>query len=256
MRAGLAGVVGMTLIGIATPAWATPPEEHMTPTPTPTVTTPADPAEEPAESPSPQTSPTESASPTASPAGAAAVPASPTASATPTATDSPAPAAAATTPAPVDEDALDDLRDFMAGVGIHFPDTDDIGFEDFVVNPLGLTYTCTDDGPSWTLKNNGPAPLGVGWFDTDLGGSFTPIAGGQSLGLSSHALAVIAHPVDSEGNVLVTVPAVGVSFCDDEGAGGGAGAGVGVGAGVPAAPVSLPVAPPATPVNAEPHYTG
>jgi hypothetical protein len=137
----------------------------------------------------------------------------------------------------------------MESLGIKFPDVDNIGFEDFVVNPLSLTFTCEPDGTHWKLANKGKDPLGVGYFTTDLEGDFIPLAAGQTVDLPTSALAVIAHPVDEEGNVLVTVPAVGVSDCEGTEATSGH-----PGAGTPAAP--LPVAAPATPVRAEPHFTG
>ncbi len=254
LRAGLAGILGMTLIGIATPAWATVPEGN-NPTPVPTTTTTASPTTTPtspadAVAPaSPQASPTQTgaaaaAEATASPTG------SPTSTPTPGAAGSATPTHSPTATPAAGTDPLDDLREFMASLGIHFPDVEDIGFEDFVINPLGLSFTCKPDGTHWKLANHGAKPLGVGWFSTDLDGDFIAIAAGQTLDLPTTALAVIAHPVDEEGNVLVTVPAVGVSSCEGSGSGAGAGAPGG------AAPAATPVAAAATPVKAEPHFTG
>jgi hypothetical protein len=248
----------MTLIGIATPAWATTPTDGENPPPAATAT------ETPAVEETPSANPSESASPSASPGGAAeetqgteqAVTES-EASASPSesSTATPDPDAAGTeTPdggaaADFGDDALEQLRDFMASFGIFFPDIEDIDADDFVANPLSLTFTCEADGTHWKLANKGPNPLGVGWFDTDLGGDFIPLAAGQTVDLDSSALAVIAHPVDEEGNVLITVPAVAVSDCEDAEGGNGSGTPTPT-----AAP--LPVAGPATPVRAQPYYTG
>lgn len=257
MRAAVAGVLGLTVFMLAAPASAGGLGETPTPTPTPTVT--------PGNSPTAQTGATPSADPSATPSvgpSAAAhlldLSATPSPSVDPSATPSPSvdpnatasldpsatPSATATATGGTGDPVLDG---FLEMLPFKVPlDKEIDGIEDFDINPLVLSYTCTDAGPDWKMQNLSDKAFGFGWFDTSLGAGVAEIGPGETLDLESTALAVIASPWDAEtGYLLVTVPTVGVSDC--------------AATPVPAAaPVALPAATPAvaTAVRAEPYYTG
>ncbi|MCK9898789.1 hypothetical protein CC117_15755 [Parafrankia colletiae] len=250
MLAATAGVLGAALIAVAAPASAA-----TTPTPdVPTTTTSVSPTTTPSTGILVETSTAPSGTPTADPSASAdpsATPsvdpsASPSASTDPSATPTDtAPESASPTPTEGTGDPI--LDGFLSLLPFKVPlDKEIDGIEDFDANPLLLTYTCGDSGPDWVLRNSGDKALGFGWFDTSLGAGISEIGPGATLNLTSHAMAVIASPWDSEsGYLLVTVPTVGVSDCEDT-------------APPATAPVALPIAVPATSsvVHAEPYYTG
>ena len=227
MRAAVVGVLGVAAIALATPASATPvpsPSASAGASPTPTPT-PA--AGSPSASP---TSLTDGLFATPSPDATATTPApdasaSPlaglTASATPGIDASVGAAASATasptaTTAPVaggtGNEALDHFLDLLP---FKVPlDKEINGIEDFDVNPLILTFSCTGTVPAWKLKNTSDKSFGFGWFDTNLGGGILDIGPKQTVDIPSKALAVIGSPWDAQTKVLlVTVPTVGVSNC-------------------------------------------
>lgn len=250
MRAALAGVLGMALIGIASPAWATPPTSETTPTEsaTPAAEGTATASPTPTEAPivvfgeEPTSTPT---SPTPTPDGLVSVDPSATPVAPGAVTES-----ATATPTSITTTTGDALIDSFLPV---LPFKIDFGKQiddptDLDINPLLLSFTCTDAGPHWKIQNLANKAYGFGWFDTNLGGGIADIGPLQTLDIPSNALAVIASPWDGETKViLVTVPSVGVSDCP----------GTPPAAVPPAAftPVGLPAAPPAAAVPGEPYYT-
>ncbi|CAO5192717.1 conserved exported hypothetical protein [Frankia sp. AiPs1] len=266
-RAVVAGFLGMAAIMLATPAAVASPTATGS---TPTESTAG--ASSPSATPStvaattatlgaatgaPDAETTASASPDAStttPAVAGLTPDStattsadatplgpPEASATPSAT------ASSTGAASTGDENLDHFLDLLP---FRVPFDKEInGIEDIDVNPLVLTFTCTDGLPSWQLRNASDKSFGFGWFDTNLGGGILDIGPQQTIPLTSKALAVIGSPWDAETKeLLVAVPTIGVSNCG------------GATATLPAAalPAALPAAAPAAAgaVQAEPYYTG
>jgi hypothetical protein len=242
MRAMTASVLGMAMIAISSPAWAT---STSSPTASPTVQSTAEATEtpeatEPAETPDatePAETPdvTESADTTETPTPG---PVEGTGSPTPT---------PATTTSPPSETGDPLLDGFLSLLPFKVPldrEIDDIS--DFDLNPLVLKFTCGAEGPDWKMVNlDGKHSYGFGWFDTSLGGGISEIGPGATLDINSHALAVIAAPWNGETKeLLVTVPTVGVSDCE----------GTPAAAPVAALPVAAPAA--AAAVTAEPYYTG
>jgi hypothetical protein len=252
MRATVAGVLGMAMIALASPAMAATSEP--TPSETPAVTaTP---------SPTANSLTTDLAGSTATPTPGlfGSVDPSATPSLDPSATPSIDPSATPTvdpnaitaptvTTSPTSGTGNPALDGFLDLLPFKVPlDKQINGIEDFEVNPLFLTFTCTDGGPAWKLKNTSDRAFGFGWFDTNLGGGILEIGPKQTVDINSKALAVIGSPWDAKTKVLlVTVPTVGVSDC----------AGTAALVAPAAAPAPLPVAVPAaaSAVSAEPYYT-
>jgi hypothetical protein len=239
----MAGVLGASMIAIASPAWAASPSP----------------------SPSPETVTSPTASPSASPEALAptadtTTTATPTAEATSTETPSPAaPAGATTSASPTatgtpgvivipgfgEIDFKKGCNDFNSFSPIKVPCDKEInGIEDFERNPLLIVATCGPKGPDWKITNTGDKALGFGWFDINLGGGIALIAPGETQTINSHSKAVIASPWDAAtSTLLVAIPAVGYSACPG-------------GPGTPALPARLPAAVPAGAVSGTPHYTG
>lgn len=256
MRAAVAGVLGVAMIALASPAMATPGEptpsetSAVTTTPSPSPTEAALTGTDPSGSPTPPTpTATVSVDPNATPSvDPNALPRVDVSVAPPSIDPNiaPTPSVTASVTGGTGDPTLDGFLDLLP---FKVPlDKEINGIEDIDANPLFLSFTCADGGPVWKLRNTADKAFGFGWFDTNLGGGILQIGAKQTVDIPSRALAVIGSPWDAVTKfLLVAVPTVGVSNCT----------GAAAAAAPAAAPAPLPVAVPAaaSAISAEPYYT-